>query len=129
MEWAILTPVLLLVILLTVQFAMVYHARHVALAMAETGARSARTDRSAGWITTARDRAHAAYLQLGSNLFNGEPTIQPLSTNGDNNRYVEVTATAVQVVPWLSFPVHVRVGGPVECFRPDVPQGGGLNCK
>jgi hypothetical protein len=34
---------------------------------------------------------------------------------------VTVTGTAVRVVPFMTFHVSQRSGGPIECYRPDVP--------
>lgn len=124
MEWALLMPILLIVIMGVVQFALVYHARQVALAAAQSGARTARTMETGDWQGVAEAKARADVAQIGPKLIN------PLSVvaGGDQNqRWVEVSGTAVSVVPFMEFKVHERSGGPVECFRPDV--GGGTDCE
>jgi hypothetical protein len=45
----------------------------------------------------------------------------------NNNRWVDVTGTAVMLIPFVKISVHERAGGPIECFRPD--RNGGINCK
>jgi Flp pilus assembly protein TadG len=116
LEWALLTPVLIFVILFVVQFAMVYHARHVALAAAQSGARVARSDTSSGWQTKAENQAEDSVAKVGPGLLTGSTAV----ASGDkNHRYVDVTGTAVAIVPFMTFTVHQRAGGPTECFRPD----------
>jgi len=56
MELALLTPILILVILSVVQFTMIFHARHVALAAAQSGARVARSEPGGSWRAEARER-------------------------------------------------------------------------
>ncbi|WP_067826284.1 TadE/TadG family type IV pilus assembly protein [Actinomadura kijaniata] len=125
MEWALLTPVLLLALLLVVQFAMVYHARHVALAAAQAGARVARTQPDGGgWQDQAVAKATGDVRQIGANLLTGLSV--RAGENGDQ-RWVEVRGEAVRVVPFMTFHVTQRSEGPIECFRPDV--GSGTACE
>lgn len=124
MEWALLTPILLIVIMVVIQFTLVYHARQVALAAAQSGARTARTQVTGDWERAAEAKARADVAQIGPKL------ITPLNVdaNGDaNERWVEVSGSAASVVPFMTFRVHERSGGPVECFRPDV--GTGTDCE
>jgi len=123
-EWAILTPILILVLLLVVQFAMVYHARQVALAAAQSGARVARTQVEGDWQGPAVDKASADIDKIGSNLLAGRQ-VRPL-VNGDQ-RGIEVSGTAVRVIPFMTFHVTQRSEGPIECFRPD--EGAGTACQ
>ncbi|GAA4621781.1 pilus assembly protein [Actinoallomurus vinaceus] len=120
LELALLTPVLLLVILLVVQFAMVYHARHVALAAAQSGARVARESGSGDWKGEAEAKAREYVGQIGPELLSG---VTPQAGGDQNQRWVTVTGTAVRVVPFLTFHVSQRSGGPIECYRPDVGTG------
>jgi Flp pilus assembly protein TadG len=116
MEWALLTPVLILVILLVVQFTMVYHARHVALAAARSGARVARSDTTGAWKAKAESTAKDSVTKVGPGLL---PDVTAVASGDNNNRYVEVSGTAVAIVPFMRFTVNQRAGGPIECFRPD----------
>jgi Flp pilus assembly protein TadG len=134
MEWAMLTPLLLGVIFLVVQFALVYYAREVALGAAQSGARVARTDLSSHWQKDAQDQATATAGQLGGGLVSGltpvaSGDLTPVAGGGmaTNNRWVDVTGTAMMLIPFVKISVHERAGGPIECFRPD--RNGGINCK
>ncbi|MFI6519967.1 TadE/TadG family type IV pilus assembly protein [Spirillospora sp. NPDC050679] len=125
MEWALLTPVIILVLLAVVQFAMVYHARHVALAAAQSGARVARTQPvGADWEGQAATRAAGDVRKIGSNLLTG---LSVRTGEGGDQRWVEVSGQAVRVIPFMTFNVTQRSEGPIECFRPDV--GAGTACE
>lgn len=129
-ELALLTPVLILVILFVVQFAMVYHARHVALAAAQAGARVARGDLSGGWEAAAQSKAESYAQQIGRNIVTG---VHAKPSGGADERFVDVDADAIRVVPipGMNWHVHQRAGGPTECFRPDTGDGqtGGVSCE
>lgn len=123
-EWALLTPVLILVMLAVVQFTMVYHARHVALAAAQSGARVARTQPvGGGWEDAAERKAAGDVQKIGRDLISG---LRVRSGEVGDQRWVEVSGEAVRVVPFMRFPVRQRSQGPIECFRPDV--GDGVAC-
>jgi hypothetical protein len=121
---ALLTPILLLVILLVVQFAMIYHARHVALAAARAGARVARGDDTGGWQAAAKSKAETYAQQIGAKILIG-PVATP--SGSADERFVEVEGQAIAVIPGWPRTVRQRAGGPVECFRPDV--GDGVTCE
>jgi len=121
LEWALLTPVLILVMLCVVQFAMVYHARHVALAAAQAGARVARTQPvGGGWQDAAVAKATGDVRQIGPQLISG---LRVRTGETGDQRWVEVSGEAVRVIPFLTFRVAQRSQGPIECFRPDVGEG------
>ncbi|WP_312874788.1 TadE family protein [Actinomadura litoris] len=125
MEWALLTPILIFVMLAVVQFAMVYHARHVALAAAQSGARVARTQPvGGGWQDAASRQAEGDVRKVGPNLLGG---LQVRTGEEDDERWVEVSGEAVRVIPFMTFHVSQRSRGPIECFRPDV--GDGVACQ
>nr|WP_243717369.1 TadE/TadG family type IV pilus assembly protein [Actinomadura darangshiensis] len=125
MEWALLTPLLILVMLVVVQFAMVFHARHVALAAAQSGARVARTSPvGGGWEGAATTKAAGSVQEIGPGLLSG---LQVTAGEENDERWVEVSGEAVQVVPFMTFHVSQRSQGPIECFRPDV--GSGIACQ
>lgn len=125
MEWALLTPVLILVLLAVVQFTMVFHARQVALAAAQSGARVARTQPvGGGWQDAAVAKATGDIDHIGPHLISG---LHVDTGEANDERWVQVSGQAVQVVPFLTFHVSQRSQGPIECFRPDV--GTGLACQ
>ncbi|REE98315.1 TadE/TadG family type IV pilus assembly protein [Thermomonospora umbrina] len=124
MELALLTPALILVILCVIQFAMVYHARHVALAAAQSGARVARGDVDGSWKAEAEAKARTSVRHVGGSLLTDLRT--EATTDGADNRWVDVEGKAVRVIPFMTFRVHQRAGGPIECFRPD---DGGTDCE
>ncbi|WP_019634986.1 TadE/TadG family type IV pilus assembly protein [Actinomadura atramentaria] len=124
MEWALLTPVLILVLLAVVQFAMIYHARQVALAAAQAGARVARTQPDGDWRGQAVAKAGTDVRQIGPRLIEG---LRIDAGQDGDERWVQVSGTAVRVVPFLKVSVTQRSQGPIECFRPDV--GSGTTCE
>ncbi|SDG66891.1 TadE-like protein [Sinosporangium album] len=120
-ELAMLMPVILAVVLLIVQFALWFHGRQVADAAAREGARFARVagPEAGGWQADAEARAVQIVRAIGPSLLRGATA---RAWEEGDQRGVEVTGTAVQVVPLLpdtTFTVTARFGGPVECFRPD----------
>lgn len=131
LEWALLTPFLMLILMAIVQFAMVYHAEQVALAAAQTGAREARTDLSQQWQGNAQAKTVEVLGQLGPGMFVQKDHLDTMVTPSydPNNRWVDVRGDVVRVLPlpWPNLSVHERAGGPIECFRPDI--GNGTNCK
>lgn len=117
-ELAMIMPVVLATVLLIVQFALWFHGRQVADAAAREGARLARID-TESWQGDATDRAEQVLKAIGPKLLDGATVT---TWEEGDRRGVEITATAVQVVPLLpstTFTVTSRFGGPVECFRPD----------
>jgi TadE-like protein len=123
LELALLTPILLLVILFVVQFALVFHARHVALAAAQSAARVAREQRTGDWHAAARAEGVSYVNKIGPQLLTGV-TAEP---DGDaDQRGVTVGGWAIPVVPFFKFHVSEHSQGPIECYRPDV--GAGTAC-
>lgn len=123
-ELAVLMPVVLAVVLLIVQVALWFHGRQVADAAAREGARIARAGGESGWEDDAEAKAEQIVRAVGPRLL-ADVTVRTWE-EGDR-RGVEVTGSAVQVIPLLpelSFTITARSGGPVECFRPDDGTGG-----
>jgi hypothetical protein len=124
-ELAMLTPLLLLVIGVTIQFALLYHARHVALAAAQAGARVARAnaeDDRAGWQALARAKSRDYVRAIGPSLLERPQMVPLVRADAAGNPVevgMEVRGTAVQVVPFLTLTVSERSLGPVERFVPD----------
>ncbi|WP_246059847.1 MULTISPECIES: TadE/TadG family type IV pilus assembly protein [Herbidospora] len=122
-ELALLMPVVLVVVLLIVQMALWFHGRQVADAAAREGARIARAGDD-DWQGAAEAKAQQIIQAIGPEIL--QSATATAWEEGDS-RGVEVTGSAVQVVPLLpeiSFTITARFGGPVECFRPDDGSGG-----
>jgi Flp pilus assembly protein TadG len=115
-ELVIVTPVLLLLVMLVVQFALWQHAQHIAEAAAQRGAQTARIE--GGTDAQGQAAAQNAASQLGGAVL-ADPRIS-VSRNGNVVR-VDVTGSAESVVPFLSLPVRAVAQGPVERFVP--PRG------
>lgn len=118
-ELAMIMPIVLAVVLLIVQVTLWFHGRQVADAAAREGARIARAGGESGWEDAAQAKAEQIVRAVGPRLLNG---VQVRTWEEGDQRGVEVTGSAVQVVPLLpelSFTITSRFGGPIECFRPD----------
>lgn len=119
-EIVIAVPLLMLLILLIVQFAIWAHASSVAQATAEEALAAARVQGSSA--AAGQQRAAQVLGQIGSSVL-----IHPqvLVTRTGATATVQITGTAEEVlpVPGLSFPVHITVTGPVERFVPATAQG------
>jgi Flp pilus assembly protein TadG len=113
-EVVLVTPVLLFLVMLVIQFGLWYHAQHVAQAAADEGARAAKVENA-----TARDgisRASAFLDQSSTGLINDR--------NVDATRTLEVATVTVTghvaaVVPGLDLSVTAKAVDPVERFRAD----------
>jgi Flp pilus assembly protein TadG len=119
-ELVIAVPLLMLLILLIVQFAIWEHAENIAHATAEEALAAARVQ--GGTAAAGQQRAAQVISQVGSSVLNG-PQVSVTMTAADVT--VEVTGTAERVVPFpgLSFAVTATVTGPVERFVPATAQG------
>lgn len=111
-EVVIVFPLLILTLMLVFQFAFWYHARHVALAAAEEGARAARVD--TGTAAAGAARAERFVRDLGPSVI-VNPKVSA-SRHLDVAR-VEVSGQARNVVPGLRLPIRQVSQGPVERFR------------
>jgi Flp pilus assembly protein TadG len=126
-ELVILTPVLLALIWLIIQYALYYQGRQVALAAAQIGARVARQDASTvpGWRAVAEHSAEGYYAGLGTRVLGGAVTAVAAPV-GVSEVKVTVTGRAASIMFGLTLTIHETASGPVECFRPD--RGGGQQC-
>lgn len=120
LELALLTPILLLVILFVVQFALVFHARHVALAAAQAAARVAREQRTGDWRSAAQAEGVQYVNKIGPQLLT---SVDAVPDSHANVRGVTVGGWAIPVVPFFKFHVSEHSEGPIECYRPDVGTG------
>ncbi len=116
-EMVIATPLLLLLILLVVQFAMWQHSVHVAQAAASQGLAAARVE--GGTAGAGQGEANLVLRQLSHSVL-VHPSVRV--TRGANTTAVTVTGEAQSVIPFLHLPVHATASGPVERFR--VPGAG-----
>jgi Flp pilus assembly protein TadG len=118
-----LTPLLFFLIFATVQFAMYFFARHVAIAAAQEGARVARAeaaDPAEDWSGDAQLKANAWIGNLAPSLLEGSG-VRTTSSQGGGDWTVSVTVTArvPSLFPWAKFSVTETSAGPVERFVPD----------
>lgn len=132
-EFVFLTPVLFLLIFSTVQFAMYFFARHVAIAAAQEGARVARAEAAnpaENWSSDAKQKAVAWVNQLAPSLLDGTCANNPTTacvitaTNGIRGAdgwtvSVTVTARVPSLIPGVTMNVSETSTGPVEQFIPD----------
>jgi Flp pilus assembly protein TadG len=123
-ELAILAPMLLALIWLTIQYALYYQGRQVALAAAQIGARVARQDEETvpDWQAKAQQDAEDYYQGLGTKVLGGNVTAVA-SISGPGQVQVTVTGQAASIMFGLNLTIHETAGGPVECFRPDLNGG------
>jgi Flp pilus assembly protein TadG len=119
-EVVIAVPLLMLLILAIVQFAVWAHASEVAQATAEEALAAARVQGSSA--AAGQQRAQQVLGQIGSAVL---VSPQVAVTRTANSATVQISATAEQVIPFFRMPVHVTVTGPVERFIPDVLPGAG----
>jgi Flp pilus assembly protein TadG len=126
-ELVILTPMLLALIWLIIQYALYYQGRQVALAAAQIGARVARQDANTlpGWRAIAEHSAESYYAGLGTRVLGGTVTAVA-SPVGVSEVKVTVTGQAASIMFGLTLTIHETASGPVECFRPDL--NGGQQC-
>jgi Flp pilus assembly protein TadG len=132
-EFVFLTPILFFLIFGTVQFAMYFYARHVAIAAAQEGARVAREEAAnpaEDWSGDAKTKAVAWINQLSpslldSNCRNGATTAC-VSTGTQGPRRadgwtvsVTVTASVPSLIPGVQLTVTETSTGPVEQFIQD----------
>jgi len=118
-EVVLATPLLLLLLLAIMQFALWQHAVHVADAAAQEGATAARLHGGTAAAGAARTRQFLAQLS---------PTIlvhPQVSVHRDaDTARVEVTGQALLLIPGLHLPVRVASQGSVERFRADLRGSG-----
>ena len=111
----ITAPALLFLLMLIVQFGLMFHARNIAEQAAQEGAAVAR--RFDGTQTQGREKA----LQLLTAV--GEGTLKDRDVTASrtaDTASVTVTGTVVSVVPGFSLSVSESASGPVEKYVPPV---------
>lgn len=123
-EFVLLTPLLFLLMFGTVEFGLMLYARHVAVAAAQEGARTAREERYTNPSDWQADSTHIATKwvdQLVGGLVEGNAVTATPTSKGSltlsayPQAGVDVSFEVISIVPW-----HVTVtadsSGPVECF-------------
>ena len=116
-EAAIVLPVVVLLCMLVVQWALIWHGRHVAEGAAQTGLRAAR-----GYQATAGagEKAAAGYLSSVAPTLLSAPSVDVIRTT--TTATVRVRARVLAVIPGLSAVISGAVDveqtatGPVERF-------------
>ena len=127
-EFVLLTPLLFFLIFATVQFALYFFARHVAIAAAQEGDRVARSEAATTdyptWSSAAVTESNVWINRLGPNLLQGSNVLVPPGSapgNADWTVSVTVRASVPSLFPWANFTVTETSTGPVEQFIPDTP--------
>jgi len=114
-ELVLLAPVLLFMVFVIVQTALYMHARHVALAAAQQGARIARTTEltSPDGVAAARQGTVDYLQQLAGDVVTGQTvTISRTASTAT----VVVRVSAISILPGLHLVATERSSGPVENF-------------
>jgi len=120
----IVLPALLFLIFLGIQFALWFHASHVALAAAQEGARTARVadvvdGASAGQAQqAAHDRASQFLGEVAPTLIKNSQVVASVDTD---RVVVDVRGDGISIVPGFAVRIHEHSEGPVERFRGDTP--------
>lgn len=115
-ELAFLAPGLLVLTMLIVQTAIWFHARQVAQAAAEQGARATRAYQG---TESKGEQVTLQYFNKldGSRVTQGTPSVS--ARIGATSATVTLRTKSVKVIPFFgSWPVEVTAGGPIEKFQP-----------
>lgn len=112
-EVVLVTPLLLFLVLLVLQFGLWYHAAHVAQAAAQEGVRTARLE--GGTAEDGRRRAERLLARAGPTIV-GDPVID--ATRDVATAVVEVRGRSVAVIPGMRLPLRARAASPVERLTP-----------
>jgi Flp pilus assembly protein TadG len=114
-EIVVAVPLLMLLILLVIQFAVWANAESIAHATAEEALAAARVQ--GGTAAAGQQRAEQVISQIGSSVLVG-PQVSVTMTPADVTVRVTGTAERVLPIPGLTFAVTATVTGPVERFVP-----------
>ena len=117
-ELVIATPLLLLLILSVIQFALWEHAEHIATAVAQQGVAVGRLqDETAG---AGQQQAQSVLDQLGPSVLTGAKIT---ATRNGQLTTVTVTGQAESVIGIFTLPVTATAAGPTENYTPYPGQG------
>jgi len=115
-EAVLITPVLMFLIMVVIQFGLWYHASHVAEAAAQQGASAARVASA-----TANDGRTSALQFMTAAAPALVDDVSVTATRDANVTRVDVEGTIHSLIPGLTLHVHGEAQSPVERFRPDTP--------
>jgi Flp pilus assembly protein TadG len=134
-EFAILTPSLLILIFLLIQAGLYYHAVNVTQAVAQTTARVVRTYPGAPGQapetrvpsgTELEPQANRVAVQTWQDLDANKTSERPtaavqVDVGGYNQVTVTIRSRAVNLLPGIfpSLPVTAKASGPIEIFKPE----------
>jgi Flp pilus assembly protein TadG len=126
-ELAILAPLLLAMIWMTIQYALYYQGRQVALAAAQLGVRYASQHETSqpDWRIAAQLKSENYYQGLGTRVLGPHITANAY-ISGPGQVRVTVTGSAASILLGLNLTIHETAGAPIECFRSFA--NGGQNC-
>ena len=110
-EFAVIFPVVLLLVFTVIEGGLYFHARSVAARAAQIGADAGRSYDAAP--DDGADAARAFLARTGNSV--EAPSVQVDS--GGGQIAVTVTGTVTSLVPGLAFTVNQRVQAPIEEFR------------
>ena len=113
LEATIAIPVAFTLILITVQFVLIWHARHVATDAAQDGLHT-----STGYRSTAAAGRAVATEQLAKVAPHLLSSTTVAVDRGPTTVTVRVTGTVASVVPLLSFHLTETAAGPIEQYQP-----------
>lgn len=132
-EFVILTPMMFLLLMLTVQFALYLFAKQAATAAVQEGARTARDEAAAGTLPQDCDAPTATWQQDAmriavqqSQILGGQLLLKPTATasfTADPNLNADCKISLVRVdlhsnvpsvFPGFGLAIDVHAGGPVE---------------
>ncbi|MEW6473547.1 MAG: TadE family protein [Actinomycetota bacterium] len=111
-QLTIAVPALMFLIVVAVQFALWQHASAVTKAAAEEGVRAARVE--GGSAADGEAEARGFLSQAGPSIV-GAPGVS--ARRSFDEARVEVTGTAISLVPWLHLPVRAIAASPTEEYR------------
>jgi Flp pilus assembly protein TadG len=115
-ELVIATPLLLLMLLSIVQFALWSHATHIAQAAASQGLAATRAQHATTSAGTASAQQMLDQLARGP-LTGARVSVDRTATTAS----VRISGTATAVIPFLTLSVQAEATGPVERFVPPNP--------
>lgn len=112
-QFVIVFPALLLCVMMTIDFGIWMHARHLVQAAADDGL--ARAQQLGGTSDDGKNESQAQLAYLGGSMLTGASVTV---TRDATTASVRIDATAISVVPFFSLPIHETVSGPIERFVP-----------
>ncbi len=113
-ELVVATPLLLLLLMLVIQTALWAHATHVAKAAAASGLEAARAH--GGTAAAGQTQATLVLARTGPTILTG---VRIHAERGPGTARIQIHAQAINLLPWLRFPVTAEASGVTEDFRTD----------